>query len=270
MKKLAVIGNPVEHSKSPTLHEYWYERHEVSAVYGKINAGDEFESCIKQLQSEDFTGVNITVPYKQEALKICDAVDDTAKKIGAVNTIKFNGEKIIGTNTDAYGFLAGLENAKPKSALVLGAGGAARAVVYALLQENIEVTLTNRTKEKAKNLSNMSSPQKRRSQAAVEIDSRLHGNDNISVIDWGARNEFDAELIINTTSLGLKGDDPLPYENFVSEKIYYDLIYNETPFIQKANAAGAKAITGKKMLIEQARKAFEFWFGFLPEGQTAI
>ena len=253
--RTAVIGFPVDHSLSPIIHNHWIKELGLDIKpYEKINVDpNKFEEQINNLKTEGYGGLNVTVPLKELAFNISDETSDVSKKLRSVNTLSLNSEKIDGDNTDAVGFINSLDektiekNITNKKTLVLGAGGSARSVVYALNELGGHVGLFNRTPEKAKilldDLSINSSPV-----GAEELD------------DYANSSSF----IVNTTSLGQKEGERnniLSFENIGMETFIYDLIYNpkRSSFLEQAEAKGLKVQNGLRMLIEQAACSFQIW-----------
>lgn len=259
MKRAAIIGHPVSHSLSPKLHGYWLKQYGIAGSYEAIDAPPErAEEIIKSLGKNGFVGGNVTVPHKELALTLCDEIDDIACEVGAVNTLYYVGEKLYGTNTDVVGFAENIKahiTGKGK-AVVLGAGGASRAVIVALKQLGFsEIIITNRTRVKA------------------ELLGDKHG---LTVVDWSAREQSleGADLLVNTTSLGLKNNPPLeislahlPEHALVTDIVYAPLI---TPLLAAAQARGLKTVDGLGMLLHQAAPGFEKWFGVRPEVNDAL
>ena len=259
-KLAGVMGWPVTYSKSPRLHGYWLERHGIDGAYVPLPVRPEsFASAIRGLAEAGFCGVNLTLPHKQAALDVCDTLDSLAERIGAVNTVIFRDGQLEGRNTDAIGFLENLRQGAPAwqpqagPAVVLGAGGAARAVVAALADAGVsEIRLTNRTAERAEVL-------------AEALGAPL------TIVPWEARAAAlsDTALLVNTTSLGMTGQPALdlslaalPTDAAVTDAVYSPL---ETPLLRDARARGNQAVDGLGMLLHQARPAFEAWFGIRPE-----
>ena len=253
--RTAVIGFPVDHSLSPIIHNYWIKELGLDIKpYDKINVDpNKFEEQINNLKIEGYGGLNVTVPLKELAFNISDEISDVSKKLKSVNTLSLNSEKIDGDNTDAVGFINSLDektiekNITNKKTLVLGAGGSARSIVYALNELGSHVGLFNRTPEKAQilldDLSINSSPV-----GAEELD------------DYANSSSF----IVNTTSLGQKAGEHnniLSFENIGVETFIYDLIYNpkRSSFLEQAEAKGLKVQNGLRMLIEQAACSFQIW-----------
>lgn len=257
--KACVIGFPVSHSKSPLIHQHWIQKYGLSGNYdAKEVSPDALGASIENLVREGYSGFNVTLPHKQAMVTLCDVVDDTARAIGAVNTVVIQEGQRRGTNTDAFGYIENLKSHKialdkTKPAIVLGAGGAARAIVYGLLQDGFEsILITNRTYEKAQELVAMN-PKK------------------IKALSWDAREDAlaGAGLLVNTTALGMTGKDPLllnlsllPKTAVVSDIVYAPLM---TELLQSAQRRGNSVVTGIGMLLHQARPAFAAWFGVLPE-----
>ncbi len=256
--KAGVIGYPIKHSKSPIIHGYWLDKYNIKGSYDKIEIHpDNFESDIQKLVDDGYGGFNVTVPYKEKIISLCDEVDETAKNIGAVNTVIIKDKKLYGKNTDAYGFIQNIKqktdyNFQGKKVLVIGSGGASRAILYSLLNENVSgILLTNRTKEKA------------------EILSQLDKN-KIKVIDWNEKENYlsDIDLLVNTTSLGMVGQHNLEIDlNTLNESaLVTDIVYTPlmTDLLIQAKNRGNDIVTGIGMLLHQARPAFESWTGTMP------
>ena len=254
MLRAAVLGSPVAHSLSPAIHGYWMARHGVAGAYGTADtAGDGLTATVRRLLAEKYTGFNVTAPHKQTVMALCDVTDDTAKAIGAVNTVAVRGGETYGTNTDAQGFIAGLRDVDPDlrclrgRALVMGAGGAARAVVHALRAAGTrEVIVCNRTEARARSLSRAFLPWERRTEALA-----------------------DAALVVNTTVLGMAGQKELdlPVAELPRTALVCDIVYRprETALLRAAAAHGCRTVDGTGMLLHQAAKAFEIWTGVVPD-----
>lgn len=255
-----VMGWPVEHSLSPRLHGYWLEQHGIDGAYVPLAvAPADLPTALTALPALGFRGVNLTLPHKEQALDLCQEVDDLARRIGAVNTIVVRDGRLFGSNSDAFGFLENLKDGAPDwraeaaPAVVLGAGGASRAVVAALADAGApEVRLVNRTRERAEAL-------------ATALGGAL------SVYDWDRREAALAEagLLVNTTTLGMAGQPPLdldlgalPVEAVVTDIVYTPLM---TPLLQAARTRGNPLVDGLGMLLHQARPGFEAWYGVRPE-----
>lgn len=266
-KVAGVMGWPVGHSLSPLLHGFWLQAHGIDGAYIPLAVKPEdFESAVRLLPKLGFAGANVTIPHKQAALACVDEVDDVARRIGAVNTIVVRRDgRLWGTNTDAFGFLENLKAKHPAwdagagPAVVIGAGGAARAVVVALLDAGVpSVRIANRSRERAEALArDLTAP-------------------NVEVRDWETRTlALDgATLVVNTTSLGMTGQPPLdldlallPKQAAVCDIVYVPL---ETELLKAAKAAGHPTIDGIGMLLHQARPGFAAWFGIEPVVDQAL
>ena len=263
-RKAAVIGSPISHSKSPIIHEFWMRQNGIEGIYEAIETPVSLLSrTLKTLRAQEYVGFNVTVPHKKEMIDMCEKVDTVASAIGAVNTVVIQNERLEGTNTDARGFLDNIKANAPRDfsfkkgpAIVLGAGGAAHAVVYGLKMEACpDITIVNRTPIHAEGL-------------ARKFSCR-------------AANWFDlpyllkeANLVVNATSLGMIDKDgniphpmeidlhPLPQDALVNDLVYAPLM---TDLLQKAQDRGNPIVTGLGMLLHQAAPAFELWFGIRPK-----
>lgn len=258
--KLAVIGHPVAQSKSPLIHTGWLHDLGLSGSYvARDIAPENFATGIAQMIAEGFTGWNVTIPHKEAMFTRCDALSDVAKAIGAVNTVKVNADgTLFGTNTDADGWwesIAPMLMQAPDHAVVLGAGGAARAIVYALTARGIKTTLANRTISRAE---------------------ALAGQFDADVVDWNGLEHAlaHADLLVNTTSLGMENQpelvldlSALPPHALVSDLIYKPQI---TPLLAQAQARGLRTVNGLGMLLEQAKLAFTVWTGTQPVITNAL
>ncbi len=250
-----VIGWPVSHSRSPRLHGRWIGRYGLDAAYVPLAVSPtHFTAVVHGLLHAGFAGANVTIPHKEAAFAVCDTVDASARRAGAVNTLVFTDGKVTGSNTDGWGFVANLRahGVDPQAgpALVLGAGGAARAIAAALLDEGVAVTVTNRTAERA---------------AALARD--LPG---LKTVAWERRDAAlaDHALAVQTTSLGMAGHGELaldlsraPAGMAVADIVYVPL---ETPLLAAARARGLRVVPGLGMLLHQARPGFRAWFGVDP------
>lgn len=256
-----VIGHPIAHSRSPALHRHWLERHGIAGHYIPMDvAPADLPQVLRTLPRAGFVGVNVTIPHKVAALEIADLVSDRATIIGAANTLIFRRDgKIHADNTDGYGFLANLRQHLPGwspdqgTAAVIGAGGAARAVLSALLDAGApEILLTNRTRPRAEDL-----------QSA--FGRRIH------VVDWVQAGNMveEADLLVNTTSLGMTGHAELriPLDGLRPGAVVTDLVYSplKTRLLREAEAAGCRVVDGLGMLLHQGVPGFERWFGVRPE-----
>ena len=261
-----VIGSPVAHSRSPKLHTHWLQKYGIPGYYIPMDIEHKnLEAAIRAMPKLGFVGINITIPHKVTVLGLADVVTDRAALIGAANTLIFRADgKIHADNTDGYGFVenlrAGAPDWDPKSgpAAVIGAGGAARAVLAALLDVGVpEIRLTNRTRSRAETL-------------------RAEFGTKISVCDWvKAGNSLDgAATVVNASSLGMEGKSEfrVPLDALSSSAVVTDLVYTplETEFLKAAAERGCTTVDGLGMLIHQAAPAFERWFGQRPEvdGET--
>ncbi len=254
-----VIGHPIAHSRSPLIHNHWLKRYDLPGSYEKIDvAPEDLDTFVAGLRAAGFAGGNVTVPHKQRVLELADAVDDAADAIGAANTLWFDDGDLVAGNTDALGFGASLDDEAPgwdgrgAAAVVLGAGGAARAVVHALVRRGFEVAVTNRTFLRAAEL-------------AEEQDGELwaYAWDELPALLRAA------DLVVNTTVLGMGGQPPLTLDlspckrdATVADIVYLPL---ETPLVAAARARGLRAVGGLGMLLHQAVPGFERWFGVRPE-----
>jgi shikimate dehydrogenase len=253
MKKFLVIGNPIEHSLSPELHNYWIKKNNIDAIYEKqkINE-DQLKQYILQVKDKKINGINVTVPFKKKIIPYLDELSIEAQSTQSVNTIYQKNNKIIGHNTDIFGFRTSIEKTeydlKNKEVLILGAGGVVPSIIFSLIKMKVsKITISNRTKEKAENLK--------------EIYKDLE------IIKWGDISNFD--MIINATSLGLKKEDNLNFDfsSISGNKFFYDVIYNpsETNFLKIGRELGHKTLNGKLMFIYQAISAFKIWHEKTPE-----
>jgi shikimate dehydrogenase len=260
-KLAGVIGWPVAHSRSPRLHGFWLEQYGIDGAYLPLPVRPEdFAAAVHGLRAAGFAGANVTIPHKQAALALCDEVGPAARRVGAVNTLVFRDGRIHGSNTDGFGFMENLRahGVDPAAgpALVLGAGGAARAIAAALLDAGAQVTIANRTFGRA-----------------GELAAGLAG---LRAIRWDARADAlaDAALLVNTTSLGMTGNAPLEMDlaRAAPTLAVADIVYAplETPLLATARAAGLRAVEGLGMLLHQARPGFAAWFGVEPTVDEAL
>jgi shikimate dehydrogenase len=260
-----VIGSPVAHSRSPALHGYWLRRYGLPGHYIPMDISqDDLPLLLRQLPKLGFVGLNVTIPHKETVLKLADIVTDRAALIGAANTLIFRADgKIHADNTDGAGFVANLRQGAPHwdpaagPAVVFGSGGAARAVLAALLELGVpEVRLANRTRPRADQL-------------------RSDFGAKVTVVDWvQAGNVLDDALtVINTTALGMTGKPAfrVPLDALNRKAVVNDLVYTplRTHFLELAEAAGCTVVDGLGMLIHQAAPGFERWFGQRPEVDDA-
>ena len=252
MKKYLVIGNPIEHSLSPVLHNYWIKINGIEAFYEKLKLNeDELEQIILQVREKKIDGINVTVPFKKAVIPYLDELSIEAESTQSVNTIFLKNNRVIGHNTDIAGFQTSIKNSKydleNKDVLILGAGGVVPSIIFALTKmKPSSIMISNRTKEKAENI------------------KRLFKH--IKIIEWGKISNFD--MIINATSLGLKKDDNLniDFSSISGNKFFYDVIYNpsETNFLKIGKNLGSQTLNGKLMFIYQALSAFNIWHGINP------
>lgn len=250
-----ILGWPVAHSRSPRLHGLWLRRHGIDGAYVPLPvAPADFASAVRGLVALGFQGANVTIPHKEAAFACCDEVDPVAQRMGAVNTLMFRNGRILGSNTDGFGFLENLRQAVPGwraesgTAVLLGAGGSARAIAVALLMAGCpEVVLVNRT------------------MARAEALARAIGGP-IRVVEAPPLGE--AALLVNTTSLGMQGQPPLPFDlaALPDHAVVADIVYvpSETPLLRAARARGLRVAGGLGMLLHQARPGFRKWFGVDP------
>ncbi len=253
MKKYLVIGNPINHSLSPKLHNYWIKKNNINAVYEKKKVNEKnLESIICQIKNKNIQGINVTVPFKNVIIPYLDLLSPEANATQSVNTVYLNGDKVVGHNTDIAGFELSLKKIKydvnNKKVLILGSGGVVPSIIFALYKMKVSlITVCNRTRKKAENL-------KKRFK-------------DIIITDWGNISNFD--LIINATSVGLHKDDKinLDFSQIDKNKLFYDVIYNpeETDFLRKGKQLGNITENGKMMFIYQAHQAFTLWHKLMPE-----
>jgi shikimate dehydrogenase len=264
MKKYLVIGDPIDHSLSPRLHNYWFKENNIDAVYEKKKVKQsDLEGIISEMRMGKIDGINVTVPFKKSVIPFLDKIE-IPKKTQSVNTIYIEKNnitglnKIVGRNTDVIGFEYALKHikysAKGKKILILGAGGVTPSIIYALEEmKPSTIMLSNRTKENAEII--------RKSFPDLEL------------VEWGDIKNFD--MIVNTTSLGLKENDKIPinYDQIETGKLFYDVIYNpeKTNFLLEAEKRGHQIENGKMMFVYQAQAAFglftiapNVWQGLLP------
>ena len=269
MRRAFVVGHPIAHSRSPLIHGHWLETLGLEGSYERIDVPpDAIDAFLRGLPHSGFVGGNVTIPHKEAALKAADRLDDAAELIGAANTLWLEDGKLCAGNTDAHGFAANLDAAAPRwrsgrTALVLGAGGAARAILFALKAAGFtDIRVVNRTVERAR-----------------ELADRFGGT--ISAQGWEAAGELaaDADLVVNTTSLGMisddwggKGGSPLDVALLPDGAIVADIVYVplETPLLAAARGRGLVAVDGLGMLLHQAVPGFARWFGVRPEVTPAL
>jgi len=258
MKKYLVIGNPIEHSLSPKLHNHWFKHNNIEATYirQKLESKD-LKNIVSEIREGKLHGVNITVPFKNEIIPFLDKLSPNAEKTQSVNTLHLDANKVVGYNTDIDGFELAIKdtkfNLKDKKIIILGAGGVVPSIIFALNKMKVsEITISNRTKSKAEHLKELFK--------------------NIKITEWGNVPEFN--IIINATSIGLNNDDKIDLDisNIGKNKIFYDVIYkpNETAFLKAGKKLGNRAENGKLMFIYQALGAFKIWHGIQPEINTEV
>ena len=256
----AVIGDPIGHSKSPVLHGFWLRAYQISGHYVPLHVtSGDLGQVLAAMQRMGFVGANVTIPHKETVLELADIVTDRARAIGAANTLTFHKDgKIEADNTDGHGFLANIQqnapafDAKDGPAVILGAGGAAKAVIYALLEAGApQVRVLNRNLDRAKNLS-------------------ARFGDRVSVHEMSDLPNLlgDCNLLVNSTSLGMIGQPPLAVDlsNLPKTAVVNDIVYAplETDLLKQARAMGAGAVDGLGMLLHQAAPGFAKWFGKEP------
>jgi shikimate dehydrogenase len=253
VKKYLVVGNPIKHSLSPELHNFWIKSNNISAVYEKKQTNeDELGDLILEMKKKTLHGINVTVPFKKTIITHLDHLSFESEKTQSVNTIYLNNNKIIGHNTDIEGFERSIKKSKldiaNKKVFILGAGGVVPSIIFALNKMKVpKIIISNRTKSKAESLKDLFN--------------------NLTVVEWGEVPEFD--IIINATSIGLtEGDEiDLDISNVGKNKFFYDVIYKpgETNFLKIGKKLGNRTENGKMMFIYQALAAFNVWHGIQPK-----
>ncbi|RIK86093.1 MAG: shikimate dehydrogenase [Hyphomicrobiales bacterium] len=259
-----VVGHPIAHSRSPLIHGFWLETLGIAGSYERLDVHpDAIDAFLRGLPRSGFVGGNVTIPHKQAAHRAADRLDAAAEAIGAANTLWLEDGRLVAGNTDAHGFAASLDSQAPgwrqaRTALVLGAGGAARAVVFALKEAGFaDIRLVNRTLARAQELADRFGP-------------------GVSAHGWDAAGELsaDAGLVVNTSSLGMAGKDALPLDVSLlpGDAIVADIVYVplETPLLAAARARGLVGVDGLGMLLHQAVPGFERWFGARPQVTPAL
>ena len=256
-----VIGHPIAHSKSPALFRHWFKELGIRGHYIPMDVVEsDLVDVLRTMPKMGFVGCNVTIPYKEHALAIADKVSDRATLIGAANTLSFGEDgRIYADNTDGHGFIQNLKQGAPDwdpkagPAAVLGAGGAARAIISALLEEGVpEIILSNRTRIRAENM-------------------KSDFGAKISVVDWVNSGDMleDAATVVNTTSLGMVGKQEfrVPLGNLSSKSVVTDIVYTplQTKLLEQAAEIGCRTVDGLGMLLHQAVPGFERWFGMRPE-----
>ena len=257
MKKYFVIGNPINHSLSPKLHNHWLKQNNINAVYEKIKLEEnEIENFILKIKNQEINGCNVTVPFKKTVIPFLDKLTSEAEQTKSVNTISFHNGDLIGHNTDIGGFRKAINKlnykVKDKKILILGAGGVVPSIIFALYKMEVsKITVSNRTYKKAENLKSQFN--------------------KINIVNWGEIPEFD--IIINATSLGLNNESiDLNISNTGNGKLFYDVIYNpsETNFLKDGKKLGNQTENGKFMFIYQAFEAFKLWHDLEPSVDNKI
>lgn len=257
--KAFVCGHPIAHSRSPMIHGYWLKKHGIDGFYDAVDVAPEnFEAFLGGLAENGLAGGNITIPHKEAAYRFADRRDAAAEEIGAVNTLWFEDGQLCATNTDAHGFAANLDEYAPGwtkagAAVVLGAGGASRAVIFALKQRGFtDIRVVNRTVARA-----------------AELADRFGEGVSAHPSDTIAELLSDAGLLVNTTALGMHGNAEIPADpsHLPDHAIVTDIVYVplETPLLAAARMRGLKTVDGLGMLLHQAVPGFERWFGVRPE-----
>ena len=264
MKKYLVIGNPIEHSLSPLIHNHWIKKYCLfDSIYEKKKIEErDLKNIVKEIKDDKIIGVNVTVPFKKLIIPFLDELESTAKKTESVNTLFKVKNKVVGYNTDKAGFADTIRELFPdknstmpwrlkgKNIFILGAGGVTSSVICALEDEGAKIFLSNRTKKKAE-----------------ELKKKYK---EIEVLDWGKRPSV-CDIVINTTSIGLVRDEKINIDfsdcNGNKNKLFYDLIYNpkETNFLKEARLRGNNTINGQRMFLNQAMYAFNLWTNKTPE-----
>ncbi|MGC2786208.1 MAG: shikimate dehydrogenase [Roseiarcus sp.] len=263
--RAGVVGWPVEHSRSPIIHGYWLKELGIPGSYEKfVVRPGEFLEFVARIREGELAGANVTVPHKEAAFSACDERTPVAEALGAVNTLWRQDGRLMGDNTDVAGFLANMDEAglswaeRAKLAIVIGAGGAARAIVYALISRGFErIAIVNRTQERAETLA-------------------AHFGGPTTAMAWAdlPKTLAEADLLVNSSSLGMVGQPPLavevsalPQRAIVADAVYVPL---RTSLIESASARGLRTVEGLGMLLHQAAPAFARWFGRKPEVTRAL
>ena len=257
MKKFFVIGNPIDHSLSPKLQNHWLKENNIDATYDKIKLEEsQIKNFILDIKKQKVAGCNVTVPFKKTVIPFLDKLSPEAEQTQSVNTITFYNDYLVGHNTDIAGFDTAIKklnySIKGKKVLILGAGGVVPSIIFALKNMRVqEITISNRTREKAENLKVLF--------------------DNLKILDWGDLTDF--HMIINATSLGLNNETiDLDFSSLAQGKLFYDVIYNphETHFLKMGKQLGHKIENGKTMFVYQAQEAFKLWHNTEPKVNTDL
>ena len=252
MKKYLVIGNPIDHSLSPKLQNWWLKENNIDATYDKIKLEvHEIKNFIQEIKEQKIAGCNVTVPFKKTVIPFLDRLSPEAEQTQSVNTITYDNGDLVGHNTDIAGFDSAIKkldfSLKGKKVMILGAGGVVPSIIFALQKMNVqEITISNRTKEKAENL-------------------RVLFN-NIKILEWGNLTDF--HMVINATSLGLNNEKiNLNFSSSGNDRLFYDVIYNpqETQFLKMGKKLGYRTENGKTMFVYQALEAFKLWHRIEPK-----
>ncbi|WP_440693465.1 shikimate dehydrogenase [Candidatus Pelagibacter sp. HIMB1695] len=257
MEKYFVIGNPINHSLSPKLHNYWLKEKNINAVYEKIKLEEnEIENFFSKIKNQDINGCNVTIPFKKTVIPFLDKLSLEAEQTQSVNTISFQNNNLIGHNTDIIGFEKAMTElnykVQDKKIFILGAGGVVPSIIFALNKmEALKITVSNRTYKKAEDLKSQF--------------------DKINIVKWGETPDFD--IIINATSLGLNNESIKLNTSIIGQgKLFYDVIYNpnKTNFLKLGEKLGNQIENGKSMFIYQAFEAFRLWHGVEPNVDEKI
>ena len=251
MKKYFVIGNPINHSLSPKIHNYWLKENNINAIYDKKKIEEKnLKTIISEVREKKIDGINVTVPFKKAVIPFLDKLSIEAEQTQSVNTIILKDNNLEGHNTDIAGFAKAIKNLnfnlEGKKVFILGAGGVVPSIIFALNKINVsKIIISNRTKKKAE-----------------DLKLQFH---SLEILDWGDITDFD--VIINATSLGLNKETiNLDFSKFGNNKLFYDVIYNpiETNFLSEGKKLGNKTENGKLMFVYQAFEAFKLWHGIEP------
>ena len=255
MKKYLVIGNPIDHSLSPKLQNWWLKENNIDATYDKIKLEvHEIKNFIQEIKEKKIAGCNVTVPFKKTVIPFLDRLSPEAEQTQSVNTITYDNGDLVGHNTDIAGFDSAIKkldfSLKGKKVMILGAGGVVPSIIFALQKMNVqEITISNRTKERAENLKVLFN--------------------NIKILEWGNLTDF--HMVINATSLGLNNEKiNLKFSSSGNDRLFYDVIYNphETQFLKMGKQLGCKTENGKTMFVYQALEAFKLWHRIEPKVNT--
>ena len=255
MKKYFVIGNPIDHSLSPKLQNWWLKENNIQATYDKTKLEDhEIKNFIQDIKEQKIAGCNVTVPFKKKVIPFLDKLSQGAEQTQSVNTITFDNGDVVGHNTDIGGFDTAIKKLnfkiEGKKVLILGAGGVVPSIIFALKNMCVkEIIISNRTREKAETLKVLFN--------------------NLKIIEWGDLTDF--HMVINATSLGLNNETiNLDFSSLGHDKLFYDVIYNprETHFLRRGKQLGYMTENGKTMFVYQAQEAFKLWHNIEPKVNT--